>query len=113
MDQNRFTSLIRDRQAEIKLTLSQSDTGSQAVELDQTKVGRLSRMDAIQQQQMSLESQRRLSRELVALDSALKRIDDGEYGLCVQCDEEIDPRRLEIDLVATLCIDCANKIESR
>ena len=88
-------------------------SGSDAVELDQTRVGRLSRMDAMQMQQMSIELERRRNRELVALDSALKRIEDGDYGYCAACDESINPKRLEIDPVNTLCIDCANKQESQ
>ena len=113
MDAAHFCSLISARKAEIQHTLKQTDASTETVELDQTKVGRLSRMDALQQQQMGLESRRRLNRELIALDSALKRLENGEYGICVQCDEDIDPRRLEVDLVATLCIRCASEQDCR
>ncbi len=70
-------------------------------------------MDAMQMQQMNLETNRRRQRELVALDAALSRIEEDNYGYCGVCDEEIDPKRLEIDLVAVLCINCANKQETR
>ena len=84
---------------------------SAKVELDQTRVGRLSRMDAMQVQQMELALKRRQTRELMALGRALKRIDEGEYGYCLECGEEINPNRLDIDPSATHCIQCASARE--
>jgi DnaK suppressor protein len=40
--------------------------------------------------------------------AALKRIDDGDYGYCVTCGEEIEPKRLAVDLAVPTCIDCAS-----
>lgn len=81
------------------------------VELDQARVGRVSRMDAIQAQEMAKESNRRRVIALQRIERALQRIDDGEYGYCVACDEPIKEDRLEVDPGALLCIDCANKAE--
>jgi DnaK suppressor protein len=81
------------------------------VKLDQSAVGRLSRMDAIRSQAMAQESQRRKLQQLRLVDAALARIERGEYGLCTACEEEIDPRRLEADPTAALCIACAAKRE--
>jgi len=81
------------------------------VELDQTRVGRVSRMDAMQAQAMAKESDRRRLLALQRIESALQRIEDGEYGVCASCDEPISPHRLEVDPGATLCIECANKAE--
>ena len=77
------------------------------VELDQSTVGRLSRMDALQAQAMALETDRRRTVELRRIDSALKRIEEGEYGCCVSCGEEIQTKRLENDPTTPTCIDCA------
>lgn len=77
------------------------------VVLDQTSVGRLSRMDALQQQAMAQTTQRRAEVELGRIEAALQRCDDGSYGHCLDCDEPINPRRLDIELTATLCIKCA------
>lgn len=82
---------------------------SQPVELDQARVGRLSRMDAMQSQEMALESSRRRQQQLVKIDGALLRIDAGEYGYCFICDEAIDVRRLTVDPTSTRCITCAEK----
>jgi len=80
------------------------------VELDQTKVGRLSRMDAMQIQQMALEASRRRQQQLIKIEQSLKRIESDDYGYCFSCDEEIDIRRLKIDPTNTHCINCAEKL---
>lgn len=82
------------------------------VRLDQQSVGRLSRMDAMQGQAMALETQRRNAVMLRRIAAAMARIVDGDYGRCLACDEDIDPRRLAADPVATLCIDCASRRET-
>jgi len=90
--------------------LSLQEIGEDAtriVELDQTSVGRLSRMDALQGQAMSQERARRRQLELQRITAALRRIDTGEYGDCQDCGEPIAVRRLEMDPAATLCIHCA------
>jgi DnaK suppressor protein len=87
------------------------DQAARTVELDQAKVGRLSRMDALQAQAMSLESKRRRAIHLQKIDAALGRINDGSYGRCLDCDQVIARQRLEFDPAATRCIQCAEKIE--
>lgn len=78
------------------------------VVLDQTTVGRLSRMDALQNQAMQLETERRREVELVRIDAALNRIESGTYGYCAACDEEIEKKRLEMDPSTPVCVDCAS-----
>lgn len=111
IDPKHFKRLIRQRLAEIVQSEDTKEVDS--VELDQTRVGRLSRMDAMQIQQMELALSRRRTRETAALGHALERIDNDEFGECFECGEEINPKRLEIDLSTTLCIRCAEKRESR
>lgn len=76
------------------------------VTLDQTSVGRLSRMDAIQGQAMQLETERRRQIERQRIDAALARIQSGDFGYCAVCDEEIAEKRLQNDPSVTTCIDC-------
>ena len=80
------------------------------VVLDQAAVGRVSRNDAMQMQQMALESSRRRERRLISVDQALKRLEKQIYGICVDCEEEINVRRLEIDPIAIRCIKCAEAL---
>jgi len=94
--------------------LKAAETGEQAeevVELDQAKVGRLSRMDAMQAQAMSVETGRRRRQHLVEIEKALERIEAGNYGECLECGEVIHPGRLEANPTATLCIACAQALE--
>ena len=97
--------------AELRAIAELGDESAAVVELDQTKVGRLSRMDALQAQAMAKASGARREQMLRRIEAALKRIDDDDYGYCKECDEPINPKRLEFDPTAVLCIDCASKLE--
>lgn len=44
---------------------------------------------------------------------ALQRLDDGTFGMCLDCEEPIEPRRLEARPVSTLCIACKEREEHR
>lgn len=106
---------LRDKllklRAELQELAAMGDESAAVVELDQTKVGRLSRMDAMQAQAMAQASEQRREQTLRRIDAALKRIEDDEYGYCLQCDELINPKRLEFDPTVTLCIECASRAE--
>ena len=87
--------------------LDESTAGGRApVELDQQSVGRLSRMDALQVQAMAQAVGLRREGRLKQIEAALKRIEDGEYGVCLECDVDIPVKRLEIDPAAATCVDC-------
>jgi len=89
-----------------------TEEARQPVELDQTSVGRLSRMDALQTQAMQLETERRRSIEILRIDAAMQRISEGEFGYCLSCGIEIEPKRLKNDPTAPTCFDCAEMSES-
>ena len=78
------------------------------VELDQQSVGRLSRMDAMQVQAMAHAVEGRRRQRQAQIAAALKRLDEGEYGYCVVCGEDIPIKRLKVDLTAARCVDCAS-----
>jgi DnaK suppressor protein len=109
------TAYFREKLLELRKELMQIEqTGNEAartVELDQSRFGRLSRMDALQVQAMSIESKRRRSIKLQRINAALQRIDKDEFGLCLKCGEEIDIKRLEFDPTSPLCIKCAEDKE--
>lgn len=48
---------------------------------------------------------------LVGVRSALRRIEEGEYGECQTCFELINPKRLESNPLAANCIDCQSKLD--
>ena len=97
---------LLELKAEIRTLEETLKEDIEPVELDQAKVGRLSRMDAMQGQQMAAAASRRRQQQLVKIESALNRIDSGDYGYCFKCDKQIDPRRLTVDPTNTRCVGC-------
>lgn len=100
-------------QQELQGLQAEGEAAAGVVELDQTAVGRLSRMDAMQGQAMSREAGRRRALALQKIAAALRRIDSGDYGYCLSCDEAVAAERLALDPAASLCIDCANRKEQQ
>jgi RNA polymerase-binding transcription factor len=111
MEQNLDIHFFRERLAERLIELNGlAETGDDAakpVELDQSRVGRLSRMDAMQAQAMSIETKRRREGEVLRINAALERINNGHFGNCLECDEPIPTARLKFDPSTLLCINCA------
>ncbi len=101
--------LLVARRDALRATAATNEAATAVVELDQARIGRLSRMDAMQSQAMSVEIKRRNDRELVAIKAALARIDTEEYGECLHCGDTIAMARLRANPVATLCIECAER----
>lgn len=83
------------------------------VDLDQSRVGRLSRMDAMQMQAMAKEEDRRRKLEVLRIDAALERLKSEAFGYCVTCDEAIGPKRLALDPSTPTCIQCARDSEHK
>jgi len=102
----RFRQLLLEQRAQLLSVADSSDDAARPVELDQASVGRLSRMDAIQGQQMAQARVRRRAQQLAGIEGALRRIESGDYGYCYVCGEEIDPRRLRFDPTITRCTAC-------
>ncbi|OUD14347.1 TraR/DksA family transcriptional regulator [Thioflexithrix psekupsensis] len=105
----RFKALLLETRAELSQSTESQKEMVETVELDQSAVGRLSRLDAIQAQQMAKDTVRRYQQQLVRIEAALRRVDAGEYGDCLDCGMEIDQRRLLIDPATPRCIKCAEK----
>jgi len=95
------------RRDEIDAVLKMSAESRSVVELDQSSVGRVSRVDAMQAQQMALAAGRQRQEELVRIKAALARIRDGSYGACLVCGEDIALKRLDFDPAIATCINCA------
>lgn len=107
IDVDEFRALLTAREAELHELSEISAEARSAVELDQASVGRLSRMDAMQQQAMALASERSRAHEIERIKSALLRIDEGEYGYCLACGDEIPEKRLRFDPSVAMCVNCA------
>jgi DnaK suppressor protein len=108
IDLKKMKAALLARGEELRALKDTSAEAGSTVELDQSMVGRLSRVDALQGQQMALATERRRDAELQRIDKALARIDAGDFGWCLKCDEPIAPKRLELDPAAPYCIGCAS-----
>jgi len=102
-----FRALVSSRIAELEQADVLGEAGQATVTLDQQSVGRLNRMDALQNQAMAKASHARRQGEHQRLAAALVRIDEGEFGYCKDCGDNIAPGRLELDPAVELCIQCA------
>lgn len=107
MDLELARKRLHEKQQELEELSSISAESRDPVALDQQSVGRLSRMDAMQQQAMSKATEAARARDLLRVEAALRRLRDGEYGYCEECGEEIPDGRLKIDPMAERCVGCA------
>ena len=98
---------LNAKRSEIENLSEISKEARNTVELDQQAVGRLSRMDAMQQQAMAEAQERTRQLDLQRIELAERRIREGDYGYCAECDEEIPDGRLAIDPMAERCVSCA------
>ena len=105
----KFRERLDQEAAELRESESATIDDRAPVELDQTSVGRLSRMDAMQQQAMAAAQSRRRAGRLKAIEAALKRIETDDFGWCEECGEEIPAGRLDLDPCAARCVDCASR----
>ncbi|MDQ2089131.1 TraR/DksA family transcriptional regulator [Marimonas arenosa] len=106
-DVARFRKTIEMQLAELVAQDALGQDGQKTVELDQQSVGRLSRMDPLQNQAMAKATQARRDLEARRLKAALARMDEGDYGCCEDCGEEIAAGRLAFDPATTRCVSCA------
>lgn len=111
MDIEKINQVIIQKINDLRVLQRQAEQGCDTVTLDQTRVGRLSRMDAMQSQAMNQAAQRRRTSEIMRLETALQHIDAGDYGRCDNCDELISEGRLLLDPAAKFCVQCAEQIE--
>ncbi len=98
--------IIKQELKDLEGLLSLSGSSAKTVKLDQTATGRVSRIDAIQQQKMAMNSLRRDSEREQRLIRVLARIDDELFGICEECDQPIPFKRLQIKPESRFCISC-------
>lgn len=106
-----YREQLRQMREAVLANAATTDAQAAVVELDQSKVGRLSRMDAMQAQAMAQTAVNRRKQQLQRIEMALQRLEDNTFGLCLVCDECINPRRLELDPAVPTCIRCAERSE--
>jgi len=97
---------------EVTTLVEQSSDRTDTVDLDQP-IGRLSRIDAIQEQKMAQAQMRRHKLRLQQAKAALKAVDDGVFGECRKCSEAVGYKRLKARPETPFCVECQQVIEKR
>ena len=98
----RLVELVTDIEGSLRASAGAADP----VVLDQSSVGRLSRMDAMQQQAMAKATRQKAQLRLSQCKAALSAFDRDEYGLCRKCEEPIGYPRLSAKPEAPFCLTC-------
>ena len=109
---NEFRQSLNTLRQELETLLSISKSASDTVELDQP-IGRVSRIDAIQQQKMAKANRQNHIIRLQQVNASLSAIEEGVYGECRACEEPIGIGRLRARPEAALCLSCQEARERR
>jgi DnaK suppressor protein len=105
IERERQAAAVRLRQLGGSITLEDTATPADSVwdEADH--------IQASEQREMGLLSRERLVERIERLTAALKRMDDGTYGTCVECGKSIGQARLKAIPEVATCVSCQEKIE--
>lgn len=101
-----FRQRLLDEIAQLDISMQEAQGAMATVVLDQTSVGRVARMDAMQQQAMAQALHERMQVSHRRLQAALDRIDARSFGICCQCEEELDAQQLIRDPATVICLAC-------
>jgi len=104
--QKEYLNSLEQILQEVENYLESSTDAAAAVEPDKG-LGRLSRMEAMQDQQLVMEMRRRKKRQLADVKSAISRLEMGNYGTCIFCGKEISPERLAVTPEVQTCMRCS------
>lgn len=93
--------------AKLERSMRTTEEGLRPVELDPGAVGRLSRIDELQNQALTRNLREREQLKMGALLQALRRLEEGDYGRCTECGTEIPLDRLLVFPDASTCVSCS------
>lgn len=112
MSNEDFRERLEAELEQMRDALVQAAVSADTVPLDQSSVGRLSRMDALQQQAMAQDGQERLAVRVRRIEAALDRVRANTFGDCCQCGTRIETGRLRLDATTVFCADCQEDRET-
>ena len=104
----RLRARLEHRRNELRESIDAGEKADVPIAPD-SSLGRLTRVDALQGQQMAAALIQRNREELSRVDRALSRMSSGDYGTCARCGEEIAEARLNAAPDALLCLACAER----
>lgn len=104
-------SILESKKSKLDQQLDDAVSATGVVTLDQSTVGRVSRMDAMQQQSMAVSTRAKAQTSLRKVISALSRMNRNNYGFCDKCDEHIQFNRLKVQPEASHCLKCQDQLD--
>lgn len=102
-----FDPKVRAELSDLHAVSALSKADRAPVALDQQSIGRVSRIDSLQVQAMAQAAEARRLARIRQLEFTLARLQDEEFGYCIECGEFIGLARLDIDPAALRCVACA------
>lgn len=99
-------SIILKQITKTEEAITQYEDMSQPV-APENSIGRLSRMDAINNKSVAESALRQAKRKLKKLQLALSKIGDPKFGICIRCKRDIPPKRLILMPESQYCVSCA------
>ncbi len=115
LSDNQITELqlrLTTQREELISLLKSTRDGTRPVALDEP-IGRLTRMDAMQQQNMSAETRRQAGLRLRQVEQAIGHVERGTYGLCLRCEDPIGYARLNARPESPFCLVCQDEIDRK
>lgn len=111
----KLITLLRAERERVAAELDEVNEATELMEQDATPAGVSSHLaeeaNATTEIEKNLAVKQTLSGLLSDIDHALARNEAGNYGLCENCGQEINPERLEFVPHAVLCVQCKGKLE--
>ena len=106
IDKQEIEQLINKQIASVQRKIKSLKELTQAIAPDDA-IGRVSRMDAINNKSVNEAALRQSETKLQKLHEALERINDDDFGVCVQCHGPIQPGRIVLMPESRKCMNCA------
>ncbi len=103
-----FRAELERQLVKLEKSMTVTDEALKTVELDQGAVGRLSRMDSLQNQSMAKNLRERELVSLALIQEALRRLDNDTYGVCTECGGRIVTERLFVFPESATCASCSD-----
>ena len=103
-----YKQALLNLQGLLNKSLTLVDPSTESITPDRA-IGRLTRMEAIQAQQISSASREQMKIRLKQTERALLQVEAGTYGLCARCNDPIPEGRLQVMPEAPFCLICASR----
>ena len=108
-EKKRIIQIIIEKIDQVKKNVETFKKLSKPVSPDNA-LGRITRMEAINSKSISEASLEKSKQTLNRLQKSLKRVNDPDFGYCINCEEPIPYKRLLIMPETPFCVSCAQKI---